>query len=45
MQFHDITIDSSFKYWVEPRMALRRFIFYDKAKKKGSIKEDSFGIS
>ena len=42
MQFHDITIDSSFKYWVEPRMALRRFIFYDKAKKKGSIKEDSF---
>ncbi len=41
MQFHDMTIDKNLSYWVEPRMALRRFIFYDKSKKKGSIPEDS----
>ena len=35
MHFHDITIEKNLSYWVEPRMALRRFIFYDKAKKKG----------
>ena len=41
MQFHDITIEKNLSYWVEPRMALRRFIFYDKAKRKGSIPADS----
>lgn len=41
MHFHDITIEKSLSYWVEPRMALRRFIFYDKAKKKGSIPADT----
>lgn len=41
MQFHDILIERNLSYWVEPRMALRRFIFYDKAKKKGSIPADS----
>ncbi len=41
MQFHDITTGKKLSYWVEPRMALRRFIFYDKAKKKGSIPADS----
>ncbi|MCJ7847581.1 hypothetical protein MUB35_19855 [Blautia sp. NSJ-175] len=41
MQFHDVTIEKNLSYWVEPRMALRRFIFYDKAKKKGAIPADS----
>ncbi|WP_050640578.1 MULTISPECIES: hypothetical protein [Clostridia] len=41
MQFHDLTIEKNLSYWVEPRMALRRFIFYDKAKKKGAIPADS----
>ena len=41
MHFHDITIEKNLSYWVEPRMALRRFIFYDKAKKKGSIPADA----
>ena len=41
MHFHDITIVKNLSYWVEPRMALRRFIFYDKAKKKGSIPADT----
>ena len=41
MQFHDVTIEKNLSYWVEPRMALRRFIFYDKAKKKGSIPADA----
>lgn len=40
MQFHDISVEKNLCYWVEPRMALRRFIFYDKAKKKGSIPDD-----
>lgn len=40
MQFHDITIEKKLSYWAEPRMALRRFIFYNKAKKKGSIPAD-----
>ena len=45
MKFHDITVEENLSYWVEPRMALRRFIFYDKAKKKGSIPEDSIAYS
>lgn len=40
MEFHDTTIEKKLSYWVEPRMALRRFIFYDKARKKGTIKAD-----
>lgn len=40
MQFHEIAVETKLCYWVEPRMALRRFIFYDKAKKKGSIPAD-----
>lgn len=40
MSFHDTTIESKLSYWVEPRMALRRFIFYDKSRKKGTIKAD-----
>lgn len=40
MSFHDMTIEKKLSYWVEPRMALRRFIFYDKARKKGTIKAD-----
>ncbi|MFQ8662011.1 MAG: hypothetical protein ACLR9S_00195 [Lachnospiraceae bacterium] len=40
MQFHDVLIERKLSYWVEPRMALRRFIFYDKARKTGTIKAD-----
>lgn len=40
MSFHDLTIEHKLSYWVEPRMALRRFVFYDKARKKGTIKAD-----
>lgn len=40
MQFHDVLIERKLSYWVEPRMALRRFIFYDKARKNGTIKAD-----
>jgi hypothetical protein len=38
--FHSVFIERKFDYWVEPRMALRRFIFYDKARKNGVIKAD-----
>lgn len=40
MELHDITVERKLSYWVEPRMALRRFVFYDKARKKGTIPED-----
>ena len=40
MKFHKIDIDKKMSYWVEPRIALRRFIFYDKARKNGSINAD-----
>ena len=40
MMFHNTTIEKNLSYWVEPRMALRRFIFYDKSRKKGTIKAD-----
>lgn len=39
-EFHSTQIERKFSYWVEPRMALRRFIFYDKARKNGTIKAD-----
>lgn len=41
MKFHDLSVDNKLYYWVEPRMALRRFIFFDKSKKKWSIPEDA----
>ena len=40
MEFHDMLIEKKLSYWVEPRMALRRFVFYDKARKKGTIPAD-----
>lgn len=40
MHFHDTTTERKLSYWVEPRMGLRRFVFYDKSRKKGTIKED-----
>lgn len=40
MMFHDVAIEKRLSYWVEPRMALRRFIFYDKSRKNGTIKQD-----
>ena len=39
-EFHSVLLERKFSYWVEPRMALRRFIFYDKARKNGTIKAD-----
>ena len=39
-EFHSILIERKLSYWVEPRMALRRFIFYDKSRKNGTIKAD-----
>lgn len=40
LEFHSIDVETKLSYWVEPRMALRRFIFYDKSRKTGTIKED-----
>lgn len=40
MEFHKTDINKKMSYWIEPRIALRRFIFYDKARKNGSIKAD-----
>jgi hypothetical protein len=40
MAFHKIESGKKLSYWVEPRMALRRFVFYDKSRKKGVIKAD-----
>lgn len=40
MQFHRSLDDKKMSYWVEPRMGLRRFIFYDKARKNGALKAD-----
>lgn len=40
MCFHNLTIEKKLSYYVEPRMALRRFVFYDKARKKGAINAD-----
>ena len=31
---------SDLHYWVEPRMGLRRFVFFDKSRKKGTIPAD-----
>ena len=39
-KFHDLLIEKKLSYYVEPRMALRRFVFYDKSRKNGTIKED-----
>lgn len=39
MKFHD-NVDGTLKYWIEPRMGLRRFIFYDKSRKNGSASID-----
>lgn len=36
--FHKNTSD--LHYWVEPRMGLRRFVFFDKSRKKGTIPAD-----
>ncbi len=39
MQFHDSS-EVKLEYWVEPRMGLRRFIFFDKARKNGIVPID-----
>ena len=44
MMFHD-NIENEMRYYVEPRMGLRRFIFFDKAKKDGSIVADNFAYN
>lgn len=38
MRFH--TVRENMSYWIEPRMALRRFIFYDKARKDCTVEAD-----
>lgn len=40
MQFHKSIDDKKMSYWAEPRMGLRRFIFFDKARKNGALKAD-----
>ena len=40
MHFHNNDEGSKLSYWVMPRMALRRFVFYDKSRKKGTIPQD-----
>lgn len=39
MQFHD-DAEGLLEYWIEPRMGLRRFIFYDKSRKNGIVPID-----
>ena len=39
MQFHQSS-DARLEYYVEPRMGLRRFVFYDKARKNGTVPID-----
>ena len=34
MHFHNNNEGGKLSYWVMPRMALRRFVFYDKSRKK-----------
>ena len=41
-EFHSGVIEGELNYWVEPRMALRRFVFYDKSRKNGTIKADEY---
>lgn len=41
MKFHDNT-DGRLEYWIEPRMGLRRFIFYDKARKNDAVQIDEY---
>lgn len=44
MRFHDNS-DKKLEYWVEPRMGLRRFIFFDKSRKNGSVQVDENAYS
>lgn len=39
MKFHDSS-EGRLEYYVEPRMGLRRFIFFDKSRKSGSVSID-----
>lgn len=39
MKFHDVS-EGQLEYWVEPRMGLRRFIFYDKTRKNSTVPID-----
>lgn len=40
MRFHDPENSESWKYTVEPRMGLRRFVFFDKCKKQETVEVD-----
>lgn len=40
MRFHEIDGETTLSYWAEARMGLKRFIFYDKSRKKGTIEAD-----
>jgi hypothetical protein len=39
MRFHDFSKDET-KFYFQPKMGLRRFIFYDKARKSDSVPDD-----
>lgn len=39
MKFHNV-LEGEREYWIEPRMGLRRFIFYDKTTKNGGVSID-----
>ena len=39
LSFHD-KVDGRLEYWIEPRMGLRRFIFYEKTRKNGMVQID-----
>lgn len=41
MKFHENS-DGRLEYWIEPRMGLRRFVFYDKARKNGAVPIDEY---
>jgi hypothetical protein len=44
MKFHDNS-QGRLEYWIEPRMGLRRFIFYDKSRKNGAVSIDEYAYT
>ena len=43
-KFHDIN-DAQFNYYVQPRMGLKRFIFYNYSKKDKSLPQDKDALN
>ncbi|SFC69911.1 hypothetical protein [Butyrivibrio sp. YAB3001] len=42
MRFHRMDLGEDCSYWVDPRMGLRRFLFYEKTRKNSCIKFDEY---